>query len=49
MNLAEGVTADIEKKLRSRKKSYPHQTEADRWEEIYRMLFNTAIVPSPCM
>lgn len=49
INRAEGVTADIEKKLRSRKKSYPQQTEADRWEEIYRMLFSTEIVPSPCM
>ncbi|KAH8810060.1 hypothetical protein F5882DRAFT_282327 [Hyaloscypha sp. PMI_1271] len=47
INLAEGVTAEIEKKLRSRKKTYPYQTEADRWEEIYRMLFSTPIIPSP--
>lgn len=49
INLAEGITADVEKRLRCRKKTYPHQTEADRWEEIYRMLFNTVTVPSPCM
>jgi hypothetical protein len=49
INLAEGVTAGVEKRLRCRKKTYPHQTEADRWEEIYRMLFNTITVPSPCM
>jgi hypothetical protein len=49
INREEGISADIEKRLRSRKKTYPNQTEADRWEEIYRMLFSTGIVPNPCM
>lgn len=47
VNLVEGLTADIEKKLRSRKKSHPSQTEAERWIEIYQILFPTSTPPSP--
>lgn len=44
----EGVTADLEKKLKSRKKSSPDQTEEARWKEIYGLLFPNAVVPNPC-
>ncbi|KAG9233783.1 putative resistance to glucose repression protein 1 [Amylocarpus encephaloides] len=43
----EGITADIERKLRSRKKSHPNQMDEDRWKEIYKLLFPGAEVPSP--
>jgi hypothetical protein len=48
VNLAEGITADIEKRLRCRKKTHPHQTETERWNEIYQILFPAAVLPSPC-
>ncbi|KAM3087035.1 protein phosphatase regulator [Clarireedia jacksonii] len=44
---AEGITGNIEKKLRSRKKTYRGQTETERWQEIYRILFPEEGVPSP--
>jgi len=45
---AEGITSNIEKQLRSRKKTHRDQTEAERWEQIYRILFPLEPVPSPC-
>jgi hypothetical protein len=44
----EGITANVEKRLRSRKKTYRHQTEEDRWREIYQILFPEEEIPSPC-
>jgi hypothetical protein len=43
-----GITNQIEKLLHSRKKAYRGQTERERWEEIYRILFPHDNVPSPC-
>jgi hypothetical protein len=45
----EGITSDIEKQLKSRKKTHRNQTEAERWQEMYRILFPMEEVPSPCM
>jgi hypothetical protein len=44
----EGITADVEKQLKSRKKKSPGQSEADRWREIYQILFPGESVPLPC-
>jgi hypothetical protein len=44
----EGITPEIEKRLRCRKKAHPDQTEEDRWKDIYRILFPDTVVPSPC-
>jgi hypothetical protein len=44
----EGVTADIEKRLKSRKKTWPGQSEEDRWREVYQILFPNDEIPSPC-
>lgn len=44
----DGVTSKIKERLQCRKKAYPGQTEADRWEEVYRILFPNEEVPSPC-
>jgi hypothetical protein len=43
----EGVTTRIEKRLQSRKKSYPGQTEEERWKEIYQILFPAEVIPDP--
>ncbi|KAH8747438.1 hypothetical protein F5882DRAFT_265966, partial [Hyaloscypha sp. PMI_1271] len=43
----EGITSDIEKQLKSRKKTHRNQTEAERWQEMYRILFPMEEVPSP--
>jgi hypothetical protein len=45
---AEGLTLDLEKKLKSRKKASPDQTEEQRWREIYGLLFPNEVVPNPC-
>ncbi|KAN0110859.1 hypothetical protein V8E51_007246 [Hyaloscypha variabilis] len=43
----DGVTGKIKEKLQTRKKAYPGQTEAERWGEIYQVLFPNEEVPSP--
>ena len=44
----DGVTIKIKERLQTRRKTYASQTEADRWEEIYHILFPDEEVPSPC-
>ena len=44
----EGITPEHERCLRSRKKTSPNQTEADRWKDIYKLLFPDEEIPSPC-
>lgn len=48
--MVDGVTCSIEKKLKSRKKIAQNQSQADRWKEMYRVLFpevSVEAVPSP--
>lgn len=46
---ADGMTPDMEKELRSRKKLPENQNDEDRWASMYRVLFPDAEgVPSPC-
>ncbi|CAG8979745.1 hypothetical protein HYALB_00013489 [Hymenoscyphus albidus] len=45
---SDGITGDVERKLRSRKQSPTSKSEAKRWENIYRILFpNDEDVPEP--
>jgi hypothetical protein len=44
----DGLTPEMERKLRSRKKAHRDQTDDDRWKEMYRLLFPNEVVPSPC-
>ncbi|KAH6714386.1 hypothetical protein BKA61DRAFT_481996, partial [Leptodontidium sp. MPI-SDFR-AT-0119] len=44
---ADGITNEAVEKLRSRKRVHKNQTEEDRWEEIYKLLFPDEVVPSP--
>jgi hypothetical protein len=44
----EGFELDVEEKIRSRRKTAADQTDAERWEEIYRLLFPGESVPLPC-
>lgn len=44
----DGITPDIARKLRSRKKPTPLQSDYDKWVEIYRILFpSRRHIPSP--
>ncbi|CZR55765.1 uncharacterized protein PAC_05653 [Phialocephala subalpina] len=43
----DGVTTEQERRLRSRKKSSPNQSDEGRWREIYQVLFPNEEVPSP--
>ena len=47
-NPLEGITPENEKRLKSKKKSHPNQTDEDRWRDIYRLLFPHEDVPCPC-
>jgi hypothetical protein len=44
----EGITPEHEKRLRSRKKTSPNQSECDRWRDIFKLLFPNEEIPSPC-
>lgn len=45
----DGLTPEVEKLLRSRKKSSPNQCEEDRWIEIFGWIFpGELVVPLPC-
>jgi hypothetical protein len=45
---ADGVTSEVYERLRSKKKVQRDQTEADRWKDIYKLLFPNEMIPSPC-
>jgi hypothetical protein len=45
---AEGITIDMEKKLRGRKKITPGRSEEDRWRDIYTLIFPDEAVSMPC-
>ncbi|KAH0545448.1 hypothetical protein FGG08_000449 [Glutinoglossum americanum] len=42
----EGITAEIEKRLRSRKKSSPDQDEESKWKAIYGIIFPGEPIPT---
>jgi hypothetical protein len=44
----EGITPKLMKELKSKARSWPGQTEEDKWREIYKKLFPGTEVPSPC-
>jgi hypothetical protein len=44
----EGIDRKLEAQLRCRKKTFAGQTQADRWKEMYQILFPGEVVPSPC-
>jgi len=48
MKIVEGITAKMEKQLRCRKKAYRGQSDAERWKDIYKLLFPLEAVPDPC-
>lgn len=43
----DGITPENEKRLKSRKKIHPNQSDDSRWAEIYKLLFPNEEVPSP--
>lgn len=48
MKIVEGITAKMEKLLRCRKKAYRGRSDAERWKDIYKILFPLEVVPDPC-
>ncbi len=45
----EGITQDIEKQLRRRKRVPSDQSDEECWKAIYRLLFpKDEVVPDPC-
>jgi hypothetical protein len=44
----EGITPKQVTELKSKAKLHPHQSEEDRWKEIFKLLFPNEDVPSPC-
>lgn len=44
----DGITSKMKEQLQCRKKAYPGQSEAERWTDIYRILFPNEEAPSPC-
>ncbi len=44
----DGITMRLKQQIQSRKKTDPNQTEAEKWQQIYRMLFLEESAPDPC-
>jgi hypothetical protein len=44
----DGITPEVYERLHSKKKVQRDQTEADRWKDIYKLLFPNEMIPSPC-
>lgn len=45
----DGITRKMKAVLQSKRKAFPGQTEAERWKQIYQLLFpDDEEVPDPC-
>jgi hypothetical protein len=45
----EGINSRLKEQLQCRKKAYPGQTEAERWQQMYQLIFpEDKNLPSPC-
>jgi hypothetical protein len=44
----DGITRKLKQQIQSRKRAHPEQTEAEKWQQIYRMLFPGETAPDPC-
>ena len=44
----EGITSKLKEKIQCRKKAYPGQTEGERWQQMYQLIFPNEIAPNPC-
>jgi hypothetical protein len=42
------ITTYQEKQLKSRKHTTRRQTDEEKWRDIYRLLFPSEEIPSPC-
>jgi hypothetical protein len=45
----DGMTRKMKEQIQSRRKTHPGQTDAEKWEQIYKILFPNEAVPHPCM
>jgi len=44
----EGITPKLMREIKSKARSWPNQTEEEKWRDIYQKLFPGEEVPSPC-
>jgi hypothetical protein len=44
----DGMTRKMKDQIQCRRKSHPGQTDAEKWEAIYKILFPNEVVPDPC-
>jgi hypothetical protein len=45
----DGITRKMKDQIQCRRKPHPGQTDAEKWEQIYKILFPNEVVPDPCM
>ena len=45
----DGMTRKMKDQIQCRRKSHPGQTEGEKWEQIYKIIFPNNAVPDPCM
>ena len=48
VQIGDGITNEIVEQLKCKKKTHRGETEEDRWQKIYALLFPGASLPSPC-
>lgn len=44
----DGMTRKMKDQIQCRRKLHPGQTDAEKWEQIYKILFPNEAVPDPC-
>jgi hypothetical protein len=44
----DGITPSMLTRIKSRKKTHANQSEAEKWGEIYQILFPGELIPDPC-
>lgn len=47
--LVDGMTRKMKDQTQCRRKVHPGQTDAEKLEQIYKILFPNEVVPDPCM
>jgi hypothetical protein len=48
IDIGDGITSEIVERLKSKKRAHRDETEEDRWQKIYVLLFPGSSVPPPC-
>ena len=46
---ADGMNRKMKDQIQCRRKPHPGQTDGEKWEQIYKILFPNEAVPDPCI